>query len=558
MNGKPVEIRVAEMNDGIAGRTKDSTLEKMTVYMDPLVPEAMYRSIVVHEYTELRDMLKGDSYQTAHRNATKNEKTCAERHGADWAAYNRNYIKLLRRVERRGGTNPADLFEGEQGERPVEKVTRDENGRCHDDNGYLTSCGSGGGSGKTESKPSSNVNVKVKGKDSTYTSPDSTARIQAGPGSKGHRVVFGIKLSASTKTNKEVVERLLQDGPTAFTALAASDPKLAAVLAKLRTEGKIKVDVADDGSKILSLRDDSKPGATKPESKPEAPKPEASSESKPPKDAITYPEPKPFSGTFKPAKTAKDAETFATTYILNPAYVKRINEWNQGPNHKQEKLISYRGVAPNLANGVNQRLLEYSQTSLPVPRLSRILSRPMKEDTKWAARMDSSGILELNSRLLGSNEKMQREADAGNKLYGGEGVKLLKILEANEASMDKKDKAQLNQLRTFMKYKRSNVGATDTPEKQLQAVVDHEFAHHVARHYGNGDKKLLEAFKNDMNSMIVKVQSSDYKYKLSYYAGESTSPEETYAEGFAAYRRKEYDDLHPDALKFYKKYFPGL
>lgn len=197
INKKPVEIRVVELGDGIAGRTKQSTLDKMVVYMDPLVPEAMYRSIVVHEYVELKRLLDGDTYKTAHEDATRAEKTCATKNGADWDAYNRNYLRLLRRVERRGATNPPDIFEGEEGERPTEKgadigdivvpggqasrrhdikeITEchtsdgkrtncgnmpqvdkavsppDKNGRCHDENGYLASCGGGGSEGK---KPS--------------------------------------------------------------------------------------------------------------------------------------------------------------------------------------------------------------------------------------------------------------------------------------------------------------------------------------------------------------------------------------------------------------------
>lgn len=152
---KPVTVRVAKLNDGIAGRTKDSTLDDLTVYVDPSVPEAMFRSLVVHEYVELKYILKGDDYSTAHENATKAEKTCATKHGANWESYNRNYLKLLNFVEKREPlpANPADLYEhiekgaditdivvpgGPAGPRHVIEVVTS----CTTSDGKPTNCGS--------------------------------------------------------------------------------------------------------------------------------------------------------------------------------------------------------------------------------------------------------------------------------------------------------------------------------------------------------------------------------------------------------------------------------
>jgi hypothetical protein len=119
INLRPVEIRIAEMNDGIAGRTRDSTPHSMTVYIDPTVPREMYPTLVCHEYCELVRMMNGNKWETAHQGANETEKRWVEKYGANWDAYNRNYLKLLRDVEARGRAvqDPYDMFRGEQGER---------------------------------------------------------------------------------------------------------------------------------------------------------------------------------------------------------------------------------------------------------------------------------------------------------------------------------------------------------------------------------------------------------------------------------------------------------
>ncbi len=118
MNNRSVEVRVAPLNDGIAGRTRDSTPENMTVYIDPLVPSAMWPTLVVHECCELIRLMRGDKWETAHQGANRTEKRWVERCGAKWEAYNRNYLKLLRKAEARGDSikDPADIFRGEAGE----------------------------------------------------------------------------------------------------------------------------------------------------------------------------------------------------------------------------------------------------------------------------------------------------------------------------------------------------------------------------------------------------------------------------------------------------------
>lgn len=206
MTGKPVTIRIAKMKNGIAGRTKDSTPDNMTVYIDPIVPEGMYPALIVHECCELKHLVKGDKWETSHRAATETEHKFVDKLGADWDAYNRNYVKMLNKVKSRGNSikNPKDILEGSSGERPsagatdkgadvadvvplaplggqkpnkpkivgdcrtsdgkrtncgnmpvVEKeVSRDAKGVCRDENGkWAGGCSSGSGSGSSSSKP---------------------------------------------------------------------------------------------------------------------------------------------------------------------------------------------------------------------------------------------------------------------------------------------------------------------------------------------------------------------------------------------------------------------
>ena len=92
----------------------------------------------------------------------------------------------------------------------------------------------------------------------------------------------------------------------------------------------------------------------------------------------------------------------------------------------------------------------------------------------------------------------------------------------------------------------------------MATTIDHELAHLFASRYGKDDEAKRKEFHVEMHEMVRATRESDYRYKLSHYGGEDPHPEECYAEAFSAYRLGEKDNLHPLALKFFKKYFPGI
>jgi hypothetical protein len=126
INGKTVEVRIAPLVDGIAGRVRDCSIDSLVIYIDPIVPESMYTTLVIHEYIEFKRLINGDKWAVAHQDANEIERVWVEHFGADWSAYNRNYIKLLRAIENRHPRpqDPDDMFRGESGEKvPIERHT---------------------------------------------------------------------------------------------------------------------------------------------------------------------------------------------------------------------------------------------------------------------------------------------------------------------------------------------------------------------------------------------------------------------------------------------------
>jgi hypothetical protein len=126
----PAEITWIVLNDGLAGRRKDCSVDHVRVYVDPLCEIGWIPMILVHETVELKNMAKGISYVKAHRLATKAEKTYCEENGIIWSEYNNGYHLQLQKIEHRGPTvkDPEDMFNGAGGE--TEKGLIDEEGKA--------------------------------------------------------------------------------------------------------------------------------------------------------------------------------------------------------------------------------------------------------------------------------------------------------------------------------------------------------------------------------------------------------------------------------------------
>lgn len=96
--------------DGIAGREKGSTLNDLTIYIDPRVPRWMYPGLVVHEWSEMGFEQSGDKYPASHEKATAIEKEFV---GKRWKTYDGTYKAIMRQIYAGPkGKDPADMYYG--------------------------------------------------------------------------------------------------------------------------------------------------------------------------------------------------------------------------------------------------------------------------------------------------------------------------------------------------------------------------------------------------------------------------------------------------------------
>ena len=465
---------------------------------------------------------------------------------------------------------------------------RDARGRCHDDKGHLIPCSGGGaqstldnrgqrslssfggkpmGAGQSpgsktpsaatdqtakpepEEKPAEQAagaadEIKIehgKGKH-TFSSKDGKASLQIKTDSKGNLVLDSAKLPRDPASALAVLESAINYAPVHVPDNVLNDPALLGAILNLKAKGSIVAYQGHKGRNYVLLQAKPRDGATN----------TPASSYRPP----TNPPAAPKSATFRAAKTSREAESWAAGNLLDPKEVERWDKWNEGPNHQQIKYINYRGVDVEVANDINRRLHENIKAGLPRP--TKIIARPMKKGTTWGARMSTSGELEINSTIAGSYEKLVKQEDANKKLYGAEGKEMLKTIAGHQDQLDGRGKMLLKQLHTHVKYSRGTVGANLSPKEQMATTIDHELAHLFASRYGKDDEAKRKEFHTEMHEMVRATRESDYRYKLSHYGGEDPHPEECYAEAFSAYRLGEKDNLHPLALKFFKKYFPGI
>jgi len=126
---KPTEITWVELNDGLAGRHKEASIDNMRIYIDPLCELGWFPMVTLHETVELMHMANGMSYPKAHHLATQAEKDYCKEHGISWDEYDNGYHSKLRKLEHRDPTpkDPDDMFYGDEGE--TEKDLIDKEGK---------------------------------------------------------------------------------------------------------------------------------------------------------------------------------------------------------------------------------------------------------------------------------------------------------------------------------------------------------------------------------------------------------------------------------------------
>jgi hypothetical protein len=114
----PTEITWIELNDGLAGRCKSCSVDRMKIYVDPLCELGWIPMIILRETVELKKMAEGMSYSKAHLLATQEEKRYCEKYKISWDEYNNGYHLKLRKIEHRNPVpkDPVDMFYGDNGE----------------------------------------------------------------------------------------------------------------------------------------------------------------------------------------------------------------------------------------------------------------------------------------------------------------------------------------------------------------------------------------------------------------------------------------------------------
>lgn len=262
---------------------------------------------------------------------------------------------------------------------------------------------------------------------------------------------------------------------------------------------------------------------------------------------------------YTPVKTRDDAETYAKNALLDPENVKRIEEWNKGANHKQYSLVKYRGVDLDVANEINESILENIQ--LGMKPLRTIESKSFKGKT-FGAMMGSSGTLVLNTTNIGSKEKLMKNMETESKIYGEFGRNLMKQLEEHKDELTGPKKAKFEAFQEVFKYNRFVV-AYDTA-----STIDHEMMHHFLN-TGGGDYKSpeRESFNKEWKDAADASLNSDWKYKISVYGGGAHAPGDPFAlygfdrraehmcESYAAWRQGE--EVHPQVAAFFEKNLSG-
>lgn len=280
---------------------------------------------------------------------------------------------------------------------------------------------------------------------------------------------------------------------------------------------------------------------------------------------------KPNDIKFTPAKTSADAEKFAYDNLLDITRKQWAEDWNSGkiaklrPDQVQQmKLINYRGIDVKVANIINESILRNNKMGLPSP--TKIIATQMKKKPNTLMSIGTSGDLLVNTIAVGNFKKIDASLAVGKQLrekFASESH----IIEANIEKLDKLQQATYKNIKEALKYSRDCVGyeLDSTPERALTATINHEVAHNLSKRGKYGyDTPQHDEFMKEYRQVAKTTINSDYKYKLSSYGCQEKQGifirpvdlEETFAEMYAAWRFKEDDNLHPDAIKFFKKYLP--
>jgi len=244
--------------------------------------------------------------------------------------------------------------------------------------------------------------------------------------------------------------------------------------------------------------------------------------------------PVPTPAKFVPAKTRAEAEAWARSNLLDPNSTKDVN---------------YKGIDIDVANDINRTIYEQQQRG--IPKVWSITTKSPK-GAQWAARMSTSGELEINSSLMKSRAMVAEATRKAEAQFGEEGRRALRELQAARSRLDPRQLRMLRALEENLKYSRFTVG------NDIEGLITHELGHRLDNAgYTITGESANSWFKRATNA-VTEQSSPEYRYLLSAYAYSNPlmAREEVFAEAYTAYIIGDYDSLAPSMLSLFQEVIP--
>ena len=213
-----------------------------------------------------------------------------------------------------------------------------------------------------------------------------------------------------------------------------------------------------------------------------------------------------------------------------------------------DPLVRYRGISTDVANATNKTIADLQAQGLP--GLQRIQARSMRKQ-KWAARMSSSGGLELNTVYVKDKATYRAFVEKNLRQYGPEAQHAFAELSAAREQLTPRQLRLLDNMAEHLKFSRYNVGET------VESLVTHELGHHFentgAKTYGID----RDDWRRRISGGIEQAREPEYRYKLSEYPFSSIfAGSEIVAESWTAYQLGERESVAPKLLALFKEFFP--
>lgn len=226
--------------------------------------------------------------------------------------------------------------------------------------------------------------------------------------------------------------------------------------------------------------------------------------------------------TFTPAKTIEEAEEYARqNFVVQSSFSGRGN-------------VSYHGMSLDNANAINEEFTRlFEETNMP--KLNNIGMMNFRQniwkdgkDAPMAYRSMQSGEIYFNPKILKDAKSVAEYIKRGQESF-----------EFCKNNMDKFSGKTLEMVKQYMQAGRQTVA--EACEKEIHAMLDHEFGHHV-------DHSVF-VFNKEYNQ-IARDGINKYGLNLSGYAVQTKG--EYLAESFCAYMNG-ISGVDPSLVKIFEE-----